>query len=138
MTLPAKADHRRNPLFNRSPGEIAFDRCMRSFIFLGIMVAALGPLDGIMQRRFGHFVLTLWSHSFDGHIPTAIFIAILLAVNWSMALRNVVESWSDPVTRVQRIGSVILLSAHFLFIGVFVSTALQATGASGYWPWTAF
>jgi len=135
MQQSPKLGHRLNPLRERSPGEIAFDRCVRLLIILAVLPATLEKLNEVMRRKFGHVVLSLWSHQFSLLLPPVLPVAILLVVVWVWALRSVVNSWSDPVARVLRVGSVILLFGQFVFLALFLLGLSKAALAGTYWIW---
>jgi hypothetical protein len=119
----------------RSPGECAFDRCILPFSFalLVTLVQAIlfftrGDREGKAPTEAELAAVApdpTWSC-----IPFAIGIA--LAVYWLWAFRAVLRSWSDPVARILRFCSLVLLLGQLLgIVSLLSSPVVQLLNSRG-------
>jgi hypothetical protein len=109
--LTQAPNSRRRLLFERSPGERAFDRALCFFV---LFVLLCNPM------------LPIWLRSEDGAsppeagwIPFAIGIAAFCI--WAWLALGVVAAWHDPMARVLRVSSSLLL----LYFAVIASCLLR-------------
>jgi hypothetical protein len=107
-------------LHGTTPGERAFDRCLCWFPFalwLSLVASFYSWLSWRFIRR-AHMPEELPSLAPDSFadIWLPIILGLLLLAYWVWAIRAVVESWSDPVARVLRFCSLILLMGQSVAI----------------------